>query len=102
MVQSLGQHYYIYEPTQLQNLQLVIPCHFYIKDSVIIAKCVKVFIQRTTGSHLVVLKIKAEPPFSSDQFMNIPISEFWMPYVNVRFQGEHLLPDIWGSVVWRT
>lgn len=100
MVQVLGRHYYLYEPVQLGNSKLVIPCHFYVENSTITAKCVKLFINRIPGSNLVLLKMKTEPHFSSNQFMNIPTCDFWRPYPDIRLEGECLLSNICGSVLW--
>lgn len=101
MVVTGGQHFYLYEPAQLYNMQTVVPCFFYSDGSVMKAKCLRLTVSQATRSKHLVLKIPQEPLFQSPTFMTIPISDFLACFVTMRVGEGVQVANHCASALWR-
>lgn len=70
MVHVDGQHFYVYEPAQLQDMSIVVPVFFYRDVSGLRARCL-----RATEAPLFCssLLIPPEPDFHSSDFLDVNI-----------------------------
>lgn len=101
MVDVVGRHYYIYEPTQLVDSSVVIPCFFWREDLVVKAKCLPLITSKQRGSDQWVLKMLGEPGFDSQSFQSVPVAEFFSPYLDIVTSDGVKLANLSGPVVWR-
>ncbi|KAH9808465.1 hypothetical protein DFH28DRAFT_909450 [Melampsora americana] len=88
MVVAHGEHFYIYEPTQLEDLRVVVPVFFYKDGLAIRAKCLEV-VTGGQGSHH--FFIPAEPKFDSDQFLDVNVQTFATPFSQI---------ELWNGQKW--
>ncbi|KAH9807600.1 hypothetical protein DFH28DRAFT_938119 [Melampsora americana] len=72
MVDVDGQHFYIYEPAQLENARVVVPIFFYKNDlGIVKAKCLEI---DSIGPHDYL--IAAESKFDSEVFLDVDVQSF--------------------------
>ncbi|EGF97427.1 uncharacterized protein MELLADRAFT_85368 [Melampsora larici-populina 98AG31] len=80
MVNVYGEHFYIYEPCQLEDSRVVVPIFFYKKNSIIHAKCLEV-VPTCQGSHDFI--IPAEPQFDSDTYLDMNVEKFARSFMQI-------------------
>ncbi|KAH9807690.1 hypothetical protein DFH28DRAFT_1202848, partial [Melampsora americana] len=81
MVDIEGEHFYIYEPAQLEDSQVVVPVFFYKDDSTVRAKCLEV-VPGCRGSHDFL--ISEEPAFDSNTFLDIDVQTFATSFLRIQ------------------
>ncbi|KAH9824991.1 hypothetical protein DFH28DRAFT_878023 [Melampsora americana] len=88
MVVSHGEHFYVYEPTQLEDSRVVVPVFFYKDELSIHAKCLEV-VAGGPGSDS--FFIAAEPKFESDQFLDVNVQNFATSFPQI---------EMWNGQKW--
>lgn len=100
MVDTLRDHFYIYEPVELLDQELVVPVFFYQINKKVFAKCLKLEVTEWTDGSLE-LKIPAEPPFDTTGWNGIAVEEFWRPFEKIRWRNGRLLSVLGGKWLYR-
>ncbi|KAH9807976.1 hypothetical protein DFH28DRAFT_1088454 [Melampsora americana] len=88
MVVVHGEHFFIYEPTQLEDSRVVVPVFFYKDELSIRAKCLEV-VTGGQGSHD--FFIAAEPKFGSDLFLDVNVQTFATSFPQI---------EMWNGQKW--
>lgn len=88
MVVVEGEHFYIYEPTQLEDSRVVVPVFFYKDELSIRAKCLEV-LTGGQGSHDFL--IPAEPKFDSDRLLDVNVQTFATSFLRI---------ELWNGEKW--
>ncbi|KAH9812611.1 hypothetical protein DFH28DRAFT_1177059 [Melampsora americana] len=81
MVDIEGEHFYIYEPAQLEDSRVVVPVFFYKDDSTVRAKCLEV-VPGPRGSHDFL--ISEEPGFDCKTFLDIDVQTFTTSFLQIK------------------
>ncbi|KAH9809499.1 hypothetical protein DFH28DRAFT_1133401 [Melampsora americana] len=81
MVDIEGEHFYIYEPAQLEDSRVVVPVIFYKDDSTVRAKCLEV-VPGSRGSHDFL--ISEEPVFDCETFLDIDVQTFATSFLRIK------------------
>ncbi|EGG01479.1 uncharacterized protein MELLADRAFT_92137 [Melampsora larici-populina 98AG31] len=87
MVNVEGEHFYIYEPTQLEDSRVVVPIFFYKDELAIRAKCLKLEVVQGTCDFL----IPAKPRFDSDIFLDVNVQTFATSFLQI---------ELWNGQKW--
>ncbi|KAH9813011.1 hypothetical protein DFH28DRAFT_1128957 [Melampsora americana] len=92
MVEMRSNHYYIYEPVQLIQGQLVVPMFFYRQGNDIMANCVPAVVEPDGLFHSSFnIFMEEEHAFDSPKFFCINVKTFWRTFNNVKLEdGLHL------------
>ncbi|KAH9810402.1 hypothetical protein DFH28DRAFT_932887 [Melampsora americana] len=80
MVVVDGQHFYIYEPAQLEDSRVVVPVFFYKDELNLRAKCLEV-VPGCQGSHD--FMIAEEPKFDSNIFLDVNVQSFAASFLQI-------------------
>ncbi|KAI8459779.1 hypothetical protein BY996DRAFT_6409904 [Phakopsora pachyrhizi] len=90
MISVGGKHYYIYEPVQLIDGNVVVPVFFYTKGGKIYAKACKLNVS-IDSSEYVNISICWNLDFFSPDTTEIFEEDFWRPYNEILFSDRILL-----------
>ncbi|KAI8444648.1 hypothetical protein BY996DRAFT_6425526 [Phakopsora pachyrhizi] len=90
MISVGGKHYYIYEPVQLIDGNVVVPVFFYTKGGKIYAKACKLNVS-IDSSEYVNISICWNLDFFSPDTTEIFEEDFWRPYNEICFSDRILL-----------
>ncbi|KAH9809142.1 hypothetical protein DFH28DRAFT_1036566 [Melampsora americana] len=83
MVDVYGEHFYIYEPAQLEDSRVVVPVFFYKDNSTVRAKCLEVLPGlQGRGDFL----IPAEPKFDSELYLDLNVEMFANSFTNIELR----------------
>ncbi|KAI8443632.1 hypothetical protein BY996DRAFT_4602884, partial [Phakopsora pachyrhizi] len=74
-----GKHFYIYEPVQINNGNVVVPIYFYTKKNKLFSKVSRLHVEVSYNMD-VEISIHGELDFHSSCLKEIPTEEFWKPY----------------------
>lgn len=101
MVDTRRGHFYIYEPVQLLDKNLVVPVFFYQSNNKkVYAKCLEVeVIKCLDGSRK--LQVPEEPPFEAEGWGGRPVEDFWRPFEEIEWEGRGLLSAQCGEWLYR-
>ncbi|OAV96501.1 hypothetical protein PTTG_00959 [Puccinia triticina 1-1 BBBD Race 1] len=93
MVRAESGDFYLYEPLQLSNDDIVVPLYFYTAGGELWSKCVSPdFNPEINGSGLR-LTIPGDTSFTSVQLLTIPVRDFYRDYKGIRGPDGLLLLD---------
>ncbi|KAH9806620.1 hypothetical protein DFH28DRAFT_1179455, partial [Melampsora americana] len=88
MVVVGGEHFYIYEPTQLEDARVVVPVFFYRDDLAVRAKCLEIV---SGGDASQDFLIPAEPKFHSDRLLDVNVETFATSFPQI---------ELWNGAKW--
>lgn len=83
MVRVRNQHFYVYEPAQLEDKRVVLPVFFYQKSSVVHAKCLQVTLEPSSLFNHNIMMVQEEPQFDSSHFIDVDVEEFSVSFVEM-------------------
>lgn len=103
MVELGSQHYYVHEPVQIDDGDVVVPVFFYQHRSVVMAKCLPLKIVGIQNGYR--LEIAEEEDFRSNIYRSIEVSCFVRTWPNIvlgdgPLKGKHLI-EVAGHKLWR-
>ncbi|KAH9807809.1 hypothetical protein DFH28DRAFT_1201673 [Melampsora americana] len=84
MVENQGEHFYIYEPAQLEDLRVVVPVFFYKDASTVMAKCLEV-LPGCQGSLDFI--IAEEPDFNSEVLVDVNVQTFATSFLQIELRN---------------
>ncbi|KAI8457585.1 hypothetical protein BY996DRAFT_6411529 [Phakopsora pachyrhizi] len=99
MIRVGDQSFYIYEPAQIIDRNLVFPLYFYNKGNKILAKVCKLNVL-VLPSSLVELLISGDLNFYSSNMKEIMAEEFLKPYHEITFNDGRPLKSICRNVLY--
>ncbi|OAV89083.1 hypothetical protein PTTG_28819 [Puccinia triticina 1-1 BBBD Race 1] len=87
-----GEHYYIFEPVELESTEIVIPVFFYTLNSKLYAKCIKPDMNEhlNAGKQIIQLKITQDILFQDPDLSSIHTNQFKKPYLKIEIDGKML------------
>jgi hypothetical protein len=102
MVEMRSNHFYIYEPVQIIQGQLVVPIFFYQQGNNIMAKCVPAVVEPDTlfNSSFNVF-IEEEAAFDSPDLLSINVKTFWRTFNDVKLDDGLRLSESCGNHMYR-
>lgn len=101
MVVVRGQHYYVYEPVQLFDFKIVVPCFFYKDVEGVKAKCLTVTMGWSHSDNALVMTLPEEVPFESAGFSTVDVSLFKTVYSEIFLDSGLKLMNLSPKVLWR-
>lgn len=101
MVVVRGQQYYLYEPAQLFDFRMVVPCFWFKEGDVVKAKCLTMTFGRAQSGNELVMSLPEENSFESPGFSTVDASMFKSPYLDIFLDSGEKLCDFASKVLWR-
>ncbi|CAH7669173.1 hypothetical protein PPACK8108_LOCUS3748, partial [Phakopsora pachyrhizi] len=92
MIKVGVKSYYIYEPTQIIDGNVVVPIFFYIKGGIMYAKVCKVNVCVSSSSELQ-LSISGDLSFYASDLKEIMVQDFLKPYLEITANDGRLLAE---------
>jgi hypothetical protein len=96
-----GEHYYIFEPAQLESNRLVIPIFFYFFNSQLYSKCVSPIYEEYSHNNQRMVKIKIAKyiQFDDPNLLIINTNQFQNPYPQIQIH-QQLLSEECGNELY--
>ncbi|CAH7670278.1 hypothetical protein PPACK8108_LOCUS4994 [Phakopsora pachyrhizi] len=92
MINVGDKSYYIYEPAQLKDGNVVVPIYFYIKGGIMFAKVCKLNVFVLSSSE-VQISIFGDLDFYASDLKEIMAQDFLKPYIEIKAHDGRLLAD---------
>ncbi|OAV96922.1 hypothetical protein PTTG_08102 [Puccinia triticina 1-1 BBBD Race 1] len=97
-----GQHFYVFEPAQLRNGDIVVPLFFYKDgfDSQLYAKCAIPTMDPLPGQNESFLHIPAKLQYDSELLVSIQLAHFDLIYSEIYMGDGGMLSDWCSNQLW--
>ncbi|KAI8447005.1 hypothetical protein BY996DRAFT_8444291, partial [Phakopsora pachyrhizi] len=92
------KHFYIYEPVQIKNGNVVVLIYFYTKKNKLFSKVSRLHVEVSYNMD-VEISIHGELDFHSSCLKEIPTEEFWKPYNEIHVKNGEQLASKCGNIL---
>jgi hypothetical protein len=98
MVESKGKHYYIMEPLQLKDLEIVIPIFFYTQtDGVLLAKCCTPTLKCNVDHSKITIYFSPTASFDHPDLKTVAVDHFSLIYNDIHLNNGLKFSDCCGN-----
>lgn len=101
MTQLGSKHFYIYEPVQLLEGDVVVPVFFFQHNQIMKAKCLKLHTRDEREGVELRMEIEEELEFDSEEYLTIDVADFVHVYKEIKLQDGRFLSDVVVPEIWR-
>ncbi|OAV89021.1 hypothetical protein PTTG_28844 [Puccinia triticina 1-1 BBBD Race 1] len=102
MVKSNQKHFYILEPVQLKNLEIVIPVFFHTENSALFARCYKKILKSNSDHSQIKIRVAANPAgisYDDAALQTISVDQFSLVYDEITLKNGLKLFDCCGKKI---
>jgi hypothetical protein len=102
MVESNQKHFYLFEPVQLKNYNIIIPIFFYNQNGALLAKCYRPLLKCNSNHSTVEIHIATNPDqisYDSDALESLSVDEFSLTYGEIALKNGLKLIECCGDKI---
>jgi hypothetical protein len=99
MVESDGKQFYIFEPVQLQNLEITVPVFFYTENTHLFSKCYTPSFKSNDKNTKIQIGIPDHISFDDENLKIIPIEELSLTYQEIKVRNGMDLADCFDGKI---
>ena len=99
MVESNGKQFYIFEPVQLQNLEINVPVFFYTKNTHLFSKFYTPSFKSNEENTMIKIGIPDHISFDDENLKIIPIEESNLTYQQIKVRNGMDLSDCFDGKI---